>query len=338
MKIMASTRTLLPLLAFLLTATPARAVELKSDIIHVSAAMVTLGDVFADAANPETEIAKAPPTGKTSSIDYSTLSAIAASNHLDWRQPGLNGKIIICRDAEAPLEADDGTVKIIPTAANLAAAIEPLQVAMLEQHIGSKMAVTLDPGLQLHYLATLPDDAALTVESLDYAPPTGKFKAVMVDAVSGERQALTGRAVAVLDVPVPAREIHAGETIRAGDLVITEIHADKARSDTAQTMGALIGKLAKRSLDASQPIQTRFVGQPVIIKRGDRVTMVIKNGPMILTADGKALDDAGIGEHVHLVNAASNRNLDGIVTGSGMVEVHTGTALVAALTPPTVSR
>ena len=35
------------------------------------------------------------------------------------------------------------------------------------------MAVTFDPGLQQHYLANLADDAALVVESLDYArPPT----------------------------------------------------------------------------------------------------------------------------------------------------------------------
>ena len=34
---------------------------------------------------------------------------------------------------------------------------------------------------------------------------------------------------------------------------------------------------------------------------------------------------------VRLVNAASNRNLSGTVTAAGMVEVHTGSALVAAL-------
>jgi flagella basal body P-ring formation protein FlgA len=332
MTIMASTRLLLPLVSLLL-ATPASSAELKSTMIHVSAAMVTLGDVFTGAADPAVEIAKAPPAGKTSMIDYSTLSAIAASNHVDWHQPGLNGKIIICRDAEAPTEAAADGQHTVPTTANLAAAAEPLKAAMLEQHIADKMAVTFDPGLQQHYLANLPAEAALVVESLDYTPPTHKFTAVMVDAVSGERQALTGRAIPVIDVPVPTHPIREGELIRTEDLTTIEINADKVRSDTAQNSDTLVGKVAKRALDISQQIQTRFVGQPVLIKRGDRVTMVIQNGPMVLTAEGRALDDAGLGDTVRLVNAASNRNLSGVVTASGMVEVHTGSAMVAALTP-----
>jgi flagella basal body P-ring formation protein FlgA len=337
MIIMAPTRLFLPLLAFLV-ATPAGAAQLKSDIVHVDAAMVTLGDLFTGIDNPAVEVAKAPPTGKTSMIDYSNLSALAASNHVDWKMPGLNGKVTIFRDADAPVEASDTSRKTVPTATNIASAVEPIQVAMLEQHIGNKMAVTLDPGLQQHYLANLPEDAALTVESLDYTPPTGKFKAVMVDAVSGERQALTGRAVAVIDVPVTTHAIRDGDTIRADDLATSQVLADKIRSDTARDAESLIGKIAKRSLDANQPVQERFVGQPILIKRGDRVTMIIKNGQMVLTAEGRALSDAGLGETVRLVNAASNRNLDGVVTGSGMVDVHTGSSIVAGLTPTVVSR
>jgi flagella basal body P-ring formation protein FlgA len=335
---MIRTRLACSLIALLLSSTPGVAAELKSDIIHVSAAMVTLGDVFADIDNPETEIAKAPPVGKTSMIDYSTLSALAAINHVSWHQPGLNGKIVIWRDAEAPIEAAADGQHSVPTAANLAAAAEPLQAAMLERHIADKMAITFDPGLQQRYLANLPDDAALVVESVDYTPPTHKFSAVMVDAVSGQRQVLTGRAIPVVDVLVPTHPIREGELIRPEDLTSIEVTADKVRSDTAQNAEALIGKVAKRPLDINQQVQTRFVGQPIIIKRGDRVTMVIQNGPMTLTAEGRALNDAGLGETVRLVNAASNRNLNGIATASGMVEVHTGSALVAALIPVTVSR
>ena len=331
-------RLILPPLVNLLLATPVAAAALHGPVVHVNAAMVTLGDVFSDVDTPEIEIAKAPPVGKTIAIDNATLSAIAVANHVDWQTAGLNGKLIVFRDTETPEITAATQSKIIPNAVNLAAAIEPLKIALQAQHVGNKLAITLDPGLQQHYLASLAEDAALTVESVDYAAPTGKFRVVMVDAVSGERQALTGRAVAILDIPVPTHEIRVGDIIKASDLADTEMPADKVRSDTAQNPDVLVGKVAKNSLSANVPVQERFVGYPIVIKRGDRVTMLIQAGPMTLTATGRALDDAGMGETVHLVNAASNHNLQGVVTGPGMAEVQTGSAQVASLNQTTIAR
>ena len=66
--------------------------------------------------------------------------------------------------------------------------------------------------------------------------------------------------------------------------------------------------------------------------------MVVRSGGMLLTAEGRALADAGVGETVRLINAASNKPVEGVVTGPGMAEVKTETALVADATASTVTR
>jgi flagella basal body P-ring formation protein FlgA len=77
---------------------------------------------------------------------------------------------------------------------------------------------------------------------------------------------------------------------------------------------------------------------PTVIKRDDRVTMVVRSGGMMLTAEGRAMNDAGIGETVRLVNAASNKPVEGIATGAGMAEIRTETTIVADATAHTITR
>ena len=104
------------------------------------------------------------------------------------------------------------------------------------------------------------------------------------------------------------------------------------RSDTVTKPDALIGKVAKHALEASLPIQDRNVGVPVVIKRGDRVTMIVTGNGITLTATGLAMSDAGIGQTVKLANAASNRTVEGLVTGPNTATIRTDTAIVAANT------
>jgi flagella basal body P-ring formation protein FlgA len=61
------------------------------------------------------------------------------------------------------------------------------------------------------------------------------------------------------------------------------------------------------------------------IKRGDTVVMVYVAPGLQLTARGKALTDAAVGQTVRLTNLQSNRTVEAVVTGPGTVAVHTHT-------------
>jgi flagella basal body P-ring formation protein FlgA len=61
--------------------------------------------------------------------------------------------------------------------------------------------------------------------------------------------------------------------------------------------------------------------QPLVIDRGDEVTITFSDGAMRLTAPGRALSDAHRGQEVRIVNTSSNTTLTGTAMAEGIVEV-----------------
>jgi flagella basal body P-ring formation protein FlgA len=317
----------------------AHAATLKGSEIHVAGDVVTLGEIFdglapENAADADVEIAKAPPVGKTIALDSGTLYGLATLHHIAWVPHSSFDRIIVIRDAGGSAAAGSSS-SFSAAAPDLGLIVPPLKVAIAAQNKSSadKLDIVLDSGAQQHLLAGIPADAALTVENLDVAATGHHFTATLVNAASGERYAVAGKEYAVLDVPVPSRKIAEGDLIRAEDLGTVPQREDQLRSDTVVKADTLIGKVAKRPLEANLPVQERNLGLPVVMKRGDLVTMIVTGNGITLTAQGRALSDAGMGETVKLANAASNRTVEGVVTGTNTATVRTDTAIVAAANP-----
>ena len=315
-----------------LIAAPAWGETLRGQQIHVSGDMVTLGDLFDGLADhADAQVAAAPPPGKTNLIDSGTLYQIAVSNGLTWRPAGLNQKVIVLRDGNAL----GGSVAA--TGFDLDTVLSPLKPALSARGAGDRLSVLLDGGEQQRLLAGISATQSLAVDQLQFDAATRKFTGTLTDAVSGKRYAVAGHAYALVAVPVPAHRISEGDVIAAADLTTLDQRQDALRSDTAQSASSLIGKVAKRNLDINQPVQERFVGMPIVVRRGDRVTMIVTNDGITLTAEGRALSDAGMGETVHLSNAASSKTVDGIVTGPNTAEIRTGTAMLSVSKPTTTT-
>jgi flagella basal body P-ring formation protein FlgA len=54
-----------------------------------------------------------------------------------------------------------------------------------------------------------------------------------------------------------------------------------------------------------------------VVRRGDTVTLVYEAPGLSLSMRTRALEDAALGQSVRLINTASNRTIDAIVTGPG---------------------
>jgi flagella basal body P-ring formation protein FlgA len=321
-------------------ALPAEAAALRGTEVHVASDVVTLSDLFSETGDAAAaEVAKAPPQGKSILLDSGTLYGIAIANHIDWKPRGMGDKVIVIRDITDP--ASPAAAKgpaAVRAAIDLPTILAPLKPALADKGAGDRLDITLDDGQQMRLLASIAKGTPLAVDEMTFDTAKRKFIATLVNAATGERYAVAGRAIQLVEVPVPVRAIGENEIINASDLTTIEQRADQLRSDTATLSTDLVGKMAKQPLQANLPVQERFLGMPVVIKRDDRVTMIVRNGSMMLTAEGRAMNDAGIGETVHLINAASNKPVEGIVTGAGTAEVRTETAIVADATAHMITR
>lgn len=83
----------------------------------------------------------------------------------------------------------------------------------------------------------------------------------------------------------------------------------------------LIGKQLRRALPAGAVIPPQAVKAAPLIKQGETVTLVIRQGGMEVSSSGTALSDAAPGERLRVRNEASRRVVEGTVTANRRVEV-----------------
>lgn len=131
--------------------------------------------------------------------------------------------------------------------------------------------------------------------------------AFAADAVNGPR------------IVVPAHDIERGETIADGDLVPATILPDRMRPGIVMDAANLVGHEARRMLRAGEPVRMEDVRMPILIVKGTTVTMTFAEPGITLTATGRAMGDAGLGEIVVVQNPVSFRQVSCVVTGAGAV-------------------
>jgi flagellar basal body P-ring formation protein FlgA len=117
---------------------------------------------------------------------------------------------------------------------------------------------------------------------------------------------------------VVATRVLRAQTVIAGDDVTLE---------GAATPGALaaleqaVGREARVTLYPGRPIRPDQLGTPAVVERNQIVRMIYTEGPLNIMAEGRALDRAGPGELVRVMNLSSRQVVTGLVRGSGMIEV-----------------
>jgi flagella basal body P-ring formation protein FlgA len=83
----------------------------------------------------------------------------------------------------------------------------------------------------------------------------------------------------------------------------------------------LVGQQVRRMLPEGRPVMVQSVMAPLVIDRGERVRIRFDDGAIVLTAPGRALNDAASGDTVRVVNLVSNLSLVGTAQADGTVEV-----------------
>jgi flagella basal body P-ring formation protein FlgA len=193
---------------------------------------------------------------------------------------------------------------------------------------GRYRVVLPDPGYQLVLPATA--EGHYDIAALTFDPARQTFTAALAyPNATGEREVvrIAGGAAAVIAVPTLIRDIAAGETIAEADLTTIEVAAGRAAS-TLVTSPA--GQVARRMLRAHTPLFANDVKKPVVIKKGELVTVIYAVDGIELSAQGQAQADAGAGDTLAVLNPRSRRTIEARVTGQGTAVVTAPAATLAA--------
>ena len=92
-------------------------------------------------------------------------------------------------------------------------------------------------------------------------------------------------------------------------------------TEYATTSENLLGKQLRRALPAGAVVVPQAVKGVPLIRQGETVTLVMRQGGMEVRSSGIALGDAELGQRLRVRNESSKRVVEGTATASRLVEV-----------------
>lgn len=290
---------------------------LRGDVT-VSAPVVTVGDLFADAGDSASRpIFRAPAPGTAGYVDIDAVRTAAMSAGVtEFDASGLT-RVRVARAGSPITEADLDAI---------------LADAMSARGLlpgGATPKITFGTPVPALYAAASNNPA--TLDAFSYQQGNGSFYARFNIAGSTRPVELGGRIDLVVDAPYLVRTLPSGSVIGAGDIEMRPTSLAIAQS--GQLLGAdeIVGKVLQHQSHAGLLLRPRDIGAPQLVGRNQAVTIIFRNGPLTLTARGQALNSASEGEPVAVLNMMSRKVIHGVATASGTVEVGNTTLNVAGL-------
>lgn len=124
-------------------------------------------------------------------------------------------------------------------------------------------------------------------------------------------------APAAADMVVAAHTIRAQTLLSANDLAVQS----GQMAGTAANPAELIGQEARVAIYAGRPIRLSDVGPPAIVERNQMVSILFAQDFLSIATEGRALDRAGVGEIIRVMNMSSRTTVSGRVLPDGRIKV-----------------
>lgn len=122
---------------------------------------------------------------------------------------------------------------------------------------------------------------------------------------------------------VATRMIKAQTILSAQDVTAVEAEIPGALTDTADA----VGLEARVTLYPGRPVRAADLGPPALIDRNALVALAYRVGGLTIMAEGRALERAGIGDRLRVMNLSSRSTVVGRLGADGIVELGPETSL-----------
>ena len=290
-------------------ALPAGAATLRP-FATLSGPVVTLADIWDGGG--DRALGPAPAPGARITVEARQLEAIARQFGVDWRPGSAGDRVVLDRPGRA-LGRDD--------------VMAPLRAALTAAGAPRDGELEL-PGFTAPMVG-LGAAASAEVAQLEFDGGTGRFTAlvsVVADGAPAAQMRLSGRMLEMTELPMPRRRMMPGDVVGAGDLEWVRLRAGQAKGDVVRAMRDAVGLALRHAVQPGQPILLVDLGRPMVVQKGTPMLLALDSPGIQLTAQGVAMEAAGLGEPVHVLNPASRVVVEAEVTGPGRARVLPGTS------------
>ncbi len=159
-------------------------------------------------------------------------------------------------------------------------------------------------------------------------PPGGRFLGrvtfLMTLSVDGEperRIRMAGYVEVHKEVLCTATALRRGHVLSPSDLVTVRRPLSRLRGRPVASLHRVVGMALKRSVSAGQVVTEALLTPPIIVKRGDRVTILAKNPWIEIKAPGEARQNGAKGDVIRVKNLMSKKEITAEVVDASTVTV-----------------
>jgi flagella basal body P-ring formation protein FlgA len=150
---------------------------------------------------------------------------------------------------------------------------------------------------------------------------SSRFSLILrVDNQVAKNMSIRGRIEANANIVVTARAVKK-DSILSPQLLTMAVTDISEMAGPQFEASDLTGKKLTRSLKAGSPVLANMVESLPVVRRGEKVKIVINSGQLHVSATGFAFTDGKLDETIRVQNLSSNKLIYGRVAAPGLVEV-----------------
>lgn len=123
------------------------------------------------------------------------------------------------------------------------------------------------------------------------------------------------------NVLTTSRPLSRGDVVSMHDIQPVRLEVSKLNSGYYVDVKNIQGKIVRRSIPAGRPLTPNLLRAPLLVQRGEEVTILAGNDNFHVRVKGKALQDAAKGDVVAVRNTRSKRVVEGIAIKPGLVQI-----------------
>ena len=112
-----------------------------------------------------------------------------------------------------------------------------------------------------------------------------------------------------------------GYCLRKDDVYLTLMDVQRIPDGTVKDIDQVVGKPLTRSVIANMQLTSGMVSETPIVKRGQKVTLLVESENFKITAPGEIKANSSVGRAVKAVNLASKKIVTGLLIDENTVKV-----------------
>ncbi|WP_281683771.1 flagellar basal body P-ring formation chaperone FlgA [Thalassobaculum salexigens] len=275
------------------------------DKVVLDHADLMLSDVFANLPEGfDQRLADAPAPGERMVLGARQIWQYAQAFGLNWRPERSKIAVVVTRASlEVPMETIADKI-----AQRLATEYVEDEFDLDLFGRSSNMFIAANEGMQLD------------IHSISYDPRSKRFDAT-VSANGGRMTQMSGKVVAMVEVPMLRRHAMPGQVITEDMISWERVAARRASVTTVTQRDDIVGQTARRPLTAGVPVRLTDLKPNLLVTKGELITLTVRTGTMTLTARGKALESGTRNAVIRVTNVQSQKVVEARVIGPDMAIV-----------------